>query len=237
MSPLWYIEFGDNMIRFIWNDYEFKVIQYGRGVYREDMAGHSHSANSYELHYILGGKGTLVTDTNSFEVSKGSFFVTGPQVYHQQNTNTAEPLEEAHIYLEACGKKTNDALVSAFLSNVFYICSDNLLEEYINTILFEKERKAIGYEAIVCANIQIILTWLARRYLPDSFPRPIESENLNDKRFLIIENAFIANPQELTIAKLSAMIGLCERQTQRLLKKYYGKTFTEKQREATRKLT
>ncbi len=220
------------MISFIWNDYEFKVIQYGRGVYTKDMAGHSHSANSYELHYILGGKGTLVTDTSSFEVKKGDLFVTGPFVYHQQNTDKSEPLEEAHIYLQASGKKTNNALASAFLGSSFFFSNQPSFAPLFENILSEKSKKQIGYESIVSADLQIILTKISRLYLPETLNVPLDSDNLNDKRFLIIENAFISHPQELTIAKLSDMIGLCERQTQRLLKKYYGKTFTEKQREA-----
>lgn len=232
MSRLCYNDFGDDMIKFTWNDYDFKVIQYGRGVYTEDMAGHSHSANSYELHYILGGKGTLVTDTSSYDVSKGDLFVTGPFMYHQQNTDKIEPLEEAHIYLQISGAKTNNALVSAFLSSSFFFSRQPSFAPLFENMLAEKSKKQIGYEAVVAADIQIILTKIARLYLPETLNIPLDSENLNDKRFLIIENAFIANPKELTIAKLSDMIGICERQTQRLLKKYYGKTFTEKQKDA-----
>ncbi len=220
------------MVKFNWNDYEFKVIQYGRGVYNENMSGHSHAANSYELHYILGGKGTLVTDTNSFEVKKGDLFVTGPFAYHQQNTDKSDPLEEVHVYLQTSGKKTNNALASAFLNSSFFFSHQPSFAPLFENILFEKSKKQIGYESVVAADLQIILTKISRLYLPETLNVPLDSDNLNDKRFLIIENAFMSHPQELTIAKLSVMIGLCERQTQRLLKKYYGKTFTEKQKEA-----
>lgn len=216
------------MIKFYWNEYEFSVIQYGKGIYRKDMAGHSHSANSYELHYIAGGCGTLFANGKTYNVSKGDFFITGPNVYHKQNTDKANPLEEIHIYLQGSGKKTNNALADAFLSKSFYFCRNDDFEIYFSKIIAEKDGKAIGYESIVAGYIQILLTEIARQYIPNDIKIPINNGNLNDKRFLLIENAFIEHPNDLTITKLSEIIGLCERQTQRLLKQYYGKTFTEK---------
>ncbi len=50
----------------------------------------------------------------------------------------------------------------------------------------------------------------------------------------MIEYAFINNPS-ITLRELSDIIGLCERQTQRLLRKYYRKTFREKKAEAMKK--
>ena len=221
------------MIKFYWNDYEFRVIQYGKGIFNKNMAGHSHSANSYELHYIIGGSGTLVTDEKEYTVSKGDFFITGPNVYHQQNTEKTNPLEEIHIYLQCSGKKRNDTLVSVFLSKNFYFCHNEDLEEYFTKIIAEKEAKSIGYESISAGYIQILLTKITQQYIPNTINIPIKDDNLNDKRLLLIENAFIKHSNDLTITKLSEIIGLCERQTQRLLKQYYGKTFTEKLAEST----
>jgi mannose-6-phosphate isomerase-like protein (cupin superfamily) len=116
------------MITFNWNNYDFKIIQYGLGIFEKDMAGHSHSKNSYELHYIIDGKGTLTTDNKTYPLYKGDFFVTGPNVYHQQSTDKNEPLNEVYIYLQTDGKKTNDIMVSSFLSTHFYFCKNNDLQ-------------------------------------------------------------------------------------------------------------
>ena len=62
-----------NMISFKWNDFDFTLLTLGKGVFRKDMAGHSHSKNSYELHFIVDGEGTLTTDTSVFELRKGDF--------------------------------------------------------------------------------------------------------------------------------------------------------------------
>ena len=141
-------------------------------------------------------------------------------------------LSEIYIYLQGSDKKTNNALVSAFLSTHFYFCKNEELQKYFEMILREKQERKLGYEIAVGAIMQLLLTEIARIYLPQLGSISEENGNLTDKRFFIIEFAFINNPAELTLARLSEAIGLCERQTQRLLKKYYGKSFTEKKIEA-----
>ena len=63
----------------------------------------------------------------------------------------------------------------------------------------------------------IILTQITRLLLPKDFQEFANKENLNDKRFAIIEQAFLYE-NEITLTKLSQMIGLCVRQ-------YYVKSF------------
>lgn len=175
------------MISFLWNGYEFKIVQYGAGVFRKDMTGHSHSKNSYELHYITNGK------------------------------------------------KTNDTLVSAFLSTHFYFGKNEEFQKYFEMILQEKEKRKLGYSSAIVALMQLLLTEIARIYLAESNDITQDNINLNDMRFLIIESAFIDNPENLTLAALSESLGLCERQTQRLLKKYYSKSFSEKKEESIKR--
>lgn len=87
-----------------WRGYEFKWIQGGLGVLTEDIAGHVHSKNSYEIHYIVGGKGELLTAEKSYNLREGMFFITGPNVYHEQKTHKEDPLTEVHCYLQCSGK-------------------------------------------------------------------------------------------------------------------------------------
>lgn len=225
------------MIKFNWNGHGFKVIEYGEGVFEKDMAGHSHAANSYELHYITGGEGTLVTDNNSYALEVGCFFVAGPNIYHKHLTNTENPLTEICIYLQSSERKINNSIVSAFLNTHFYFCRNEDLGRYFEIIRDEKKRKQIGSESIISGIVQVLMTEITRLYIPEGTELPINEENINinDKRFLIIENEFIFNAENLTLSSLADSIGLCVRQTQRLLKKYYGKSFKEKKSEAKKK--
>ena len=224
-----------NMISFKWNDFDFTLLTLGKGVFRKDMAGHSHSKNSYELHFIVDGEGTLTTDTSVFELRKGDFFVTGPNVYHQQSTNPEKPLTEYFLYIQASDKKTNNALVSTFLSNHFYLQRSCNLTELVEKILHESNEGKWGYENIIAALMQILMTEITRLYWPDFKVTKEHAENLNDRRFILIEQAFINDPEGITLPKLSGIIGLCERQTQRLLEKYYGTSFSQKKAESIKR--
>ncbi len=223
------------MIAFKWNDFDFILLQFGKGVFKKNMAGHSHSKNSYELHFIIDGDGTLTTDNKSYALSKGDFFVTGPNIYHQQSTNPEKPLTEFYLYIQSSDRKTNNALVSTFLSNHFYYSQNCELSYLVGKIIQEEKNKKWGYENIIAAYMQILLTEITRLYWPDFTVTKESKENLNDKRFILIEQAFINDPVGITLTKLSDIIGLCERQTQRLLDKYYGMSFSQKKAESIKK--
>lgn len=107
--------------------------------------------NIYELHYIVDGKGALTTDTKTYTLSRGNFFVTGPNVYHRQSTDVNEPLTEIYFYLQASDKKSSDALVSSFLSTHFYFSREPELEDYFTQSVTEWDNKAFGYKSIIGA--------------------------------------------------------------------------------------
>lgn len=100
-------------------------------------------------------------------------------------------------------------------------------------LLSEWKNKNPDYKSVISGLMIIILTQITRLLLPKDFQEFANKENLNDKRFAIIEQAFLYE-NEITLTKLSQMIGLCDRQTQRLLKKYYGKSFREIKEESGR---
>ncbi len=223
------------MITFKWNDFDFTLIQLDKGVFKNDMVGHSHSKNSYELHCIVDGEGTLTTDSKEYSLSKGDFFVTGPNIYHQQSTNPENPLTEVYVYLQASEKKTNDALVSSFLSTHFYYSKNEELMNLFAEILKEKDNELLGYTSAIGSLMQLLLLKITRLYMPALVSLSDNNGNLNDRRFITIEHAFINNSASLTLSELSDLIGVCERQTQRLLRKYYGKSFREKKAEALKR--
>lgn len=222
------------MISFKWNDMNFNLVQYGRGVFRNDMPGHSHSKNSYELHYIIDGEGVLTTDSKTYSLSKGNFFVTGPNVYHQQSTNPENPLTEIYLYLQVSEKKTNDVIVSSFLNTHFCFLEETDFGYIFDEILTECDGAKFGYISATGALLQLLLTKITRAYMPHISNISKDADTINDRCFFMIEYAFINNPS-ITLRELAETIGLCERQTQRLLKKYYGKTFREKKKEAMKK--
>lgn len=229
----WYSWESESMIDFSWQGIDFEIAALGGGVLKSDIGGHIHSKNSYELHFITGGKGTLITESAEYQLKAGDFFVTGPGVYHAQGTDPLDFITDYYIYFQITRMKETSAFAAVFLNTGFWI-SENFDSSTAKEIVEEFRSKRAGYKSAVAGLMMKLLTDITRCYCPSDFSEAEEAENLNDKRFILIENAFLYNP-DLTLQKLSETIGVCPRQTQRLLKKYYGKSFREKKREITRK--
>lgn len=221
------------MINFNWQGVDFEIAAMGGGVLKNDIGGHIHSKNSYELHFIIGGKGTLITDSAEYQLKAGNFFVTGPGVYHAQGTDQEDFISDYYIYFQVTRMKEASAFAAAFLNTGFWF-SESFDSSAAKEIVEEFRSKRAGYKSAVAGLMMKLLTDITRCYCPNDFPEADEAENLNERRFILIENAFLYNPT-LTLQELSETIGVCPRQTQRLLKKYYGKSFREKKRDITLK--
>lgn len=221
------------MINLTWNGIIFDITDIGGGSLGEDIPRHSHAKNSHELHFITGGKGELVTDTKVYSLKAGDFFITGPNIYHAQSADKNDPVKDVFIMLQAINPEKANAVSSAFLDTHFYFC-ENFKNHIAVEILSEFRNKKTDYKSAVSGLSAKLLTDITRLLLPSSFSEVMSEESLNDRRFVIIEQAFLYTPN-LTLTELSAKIGVCERQTERLLKKYYGKTFREKKAEGRQK--
>ena len=218
------------MIRFNWNNVLFDMTDIGGGVLGKNIPRHAHAKNSYELHFIVGGKGKLITDANEYELSSGNFFITGPNIYHEQIADEKDPVRDVFITFQAVDTNRANAISSTFLDNHF--CFFEKFDMSIaQCILKEFKSKRADYESAVSGLSMKLLTDITRQLLPDTFGENMMAEGLYDRRFVIIEQAFLYTP-DLTLSELSDRIGLCERQVQRLLKKYYGKSFREKKKES-----
>ncbi len=54
----------------------------------------------YELHFINQGEGTVWIGDDSYRLSKDTFYLTGPNVYHEQKTNSLNPMSEFSLNIE-----------------------------------------------------------------------------------------------------------------------------------------
>lgn len=217
------------MINFKWNGIDFSITDIGGGKLGDDIPRHAHAKGSYELHFITGGSGKLITDDKEYELKSGNFFITGENIYHQQMADKEHPVEDVFLMLQANHTAKATAVGSVFLSNRFCFLSDFDIA-YAIAILKEYRQKLPDFKSAVAGLTMKTLTDITRRMLPEEFTDTMNDSNLNDRRFVLIEQAFLYS-DNLTLTKLANTIGLCERQTQRLLKKYYGKSFREIKKE------
>lgn len=217
------------MISFSWNNVSFSITDIGGGSLGTPIPRHAHAKDSYELHFITGGSGVLITDFKSYHLKAGDFFITGPGVYHEQNSDRKNPVSDVFIMIHAVNTSKANAISSTLLETHFYYC-ESFAFSAAQQILEEYRAKKADFKSAVSGLAMKLLTDITRRLLPQTFDEKASAENLNDRRFVIIEQSFLYTP-DLTLTELSNKIGVCERQTQRLLKKYYGKSFREKKKE------
>ncbi len=213
------------MIEFHWAGITFLLADCGGGRLLNDIPMHYHSKNSYELHFITDGKGTLQTENNEYSLQKGDFFITGPLIKHAQISDKSNFLQDIFIYLQV--KKANDKNNGAelFLNTDF--CFYNKFDFTIpSQIILEYKNNFTSKEDMISGLLKQLLTLIIRIYDENSPDSSFLSDSLDEQRFLIIENMFLYE-KNLTLSALASKLGLSERQTQRFLKAHYDKSFRD----------
>ena len=97
----------------------------------------------------------------------------------------------------------------------------------------EFEHKQIGYQHQVELLLQQLVIKLVRNYEKNkASSKQYALANLQETSTRIIEDHFLFEYQNSNLDNLSSLLGLSNRQTQRLIKKLYGKTYIQKRIEA-----
>ena len=228
------LNISDANITFQLENLKVRVMHINYGVFYQPFPKHSHGANFYEAHLVVSGSGTLVADGESYPLKGGTLYMTGPFVSHEQITQPDDPMDEYCIQFELSDNKGIKQGKSAELlkDTHFWIGEDKQNMRLLFELLtLEEEQKNIGYIQSVVNLSSLILLALARNY--DGCRQNAEYVPLtpDDKRMVIVDNSFLYDYETLTLMELARRLNLSSRQTERFLKKSYGKTFTQLKKE------
>jgi AraC-like DNA-binding protein len=196
---------------------------------------HSHSSNSYEIHYVPEGIGTLFTNKQSYPLSANSLFITGPHIEHEQIPDQTNPMYEYSIYLKINPEGlTKDSILDTFCHYPFWIGYDHeALVTLFEQLIIELQNKRIGYTTLIQSLLSELIVKLVRNYESTALSRTTFSKgNPYEQSFLLIEDSFLYDFKSLTIKELAKRLGLSERQTSRIIYSYYGLTFLQKRTES-----
>lgn len=214
----------------------FTVISVGEEALANPIPRHSHSANSYELHYIAKGHGTLIANGLKYELAPKMFYITGPSVPHEQISAQGDVMVEFGIYLKVSHEKKSKVkgIVKSFSDTSFWIgAPDYSVYELMKKIESELEEKPSGYEFMLPPLFKQLTIELSRYFSDGGKSYNASSLMLpEDLIELTIEEAFLYEYKELTLESLAKRINLGTRQTERLLKKHYSKTFSKMKTDA-----
>lgn len=205
-----------------------KILRINKEVFFESFPRHKHGKDLYELHCVVGGKGTLLTDCGNFELKANSIYMTGPMVYHEQITDEADPVEEYCIQMEIHKGKNTTSAGELICKNTFWYGEDSLnIQKSFGLIENESFVKGVGYIEAVKSYIALILVALVRYYAGDDYLNAYEKNTPEYMRMSIAEESFFNDYDILTLTMLSGRLKLSKRQTQRFLMRTYAKNFSE----------
>lgn len=217
--------------------FHVSFLLYGRTY--DIVQSHTHGNGCYEAHYISQGYGHAIIDGVVYNLSPGTLYMTGPHIEHSYVSDKENRLWEYCVYFyvpykEETSSKNNSVIPEIFLKNVFWFGNDsqNVLTT-LEQLFYEFEHKHIGYQQ----NIEILLKQfvikLVRNYEKNrASKKQYAHSNLQERSTRIIEEHFLFQYQNSNLEELASQLGLSTRQTQRLIKKQYGKTYIEKRIEA-----
>ena len=231
------MKYRDLKITFSIENIDFTILSICLEKLVRPIPKHSHSRSSYELHYISYGYGTLIAQNQEYAITPGTLFMTGPGVAHEQISVPEDPMTEYCVYFQI-NKESDDTtgIMNTFLEHAFWIgMAESGIHELMKQIFQELETHPVGYELMLPSLLQQLILLLTRHYKQEdtrTLSDASNSTNVNDLTYLIIEEAFLYDYKDLTLDSLAQLVKLGKRQTERLLKKHYNKTFMQKRTEA-----
>lgn len=232
--------FDNYDLHFSLGGYDFHVSNIVLERFERSIPRHSHSKNSYEIHYIPYGSGKAYINGTDYEVTPNTLFITGPFIEHAQIPNPEDPMCEYCIYMKtgrsstACVSSSEKALTALFRNTGFWFGQDSQdIHSLMKQLFFELEHRYTGYSIQAEILLKQLIIKLVRNFESKAESGVTSSPvNLIDNKYLIIEECFLYEYRTLTLDQLSKRLGLGIRQTERLLKDHYDKTFLQKKTEA-----
>ncbi len=200
------------------------------------IAAHRHSNTSYEIHYAARGRGAVTVNGQTYPVTPDTLYITGPGIVHAQVCPKDSPIVEYCLYLDCqrAARRQGDPF-ALFVDTVFWMGQDGgrvfpLLERLI-TENRRPQPDTWEMSETLLRQVIIMLTRMYRQQAPE--PSVSAAPALTRAGFMpIIEDAFFYRYRDLTLPDLASLLNLSARQTQRLLQRHFGKTFSQKLAEA-----
>ena len=89
--------------------------------FTEPLPRHSHSKNAFELHYVTAGKGFVVLENQTFPLSPGVLYITGPNIAHEQIPDESESLTEFGLFFLISESESNSPLADQFIKHDLWL--------------------------------------------------------------------------------------------------------------------
>ena len=218
-------------------DLAFTVVHLVYEEFHRSIPSHSHGAGSYEIHYISQGAGFAQVEEKVRPLRAGCLYITGPHIQHAQWPEPADPMCEYCIYLKVRRQKTRApsqeapaSLIGRLLEQAPSLFLENAGEAgpIIRRLFQEIQEEQPGCEIYAESLLKQLLVTLARNGESQPAGQGRAFFSPAEEAPIIMEEYFLYEYHRATLQELSARLSLSPRQTERLIKRHYGKTFQQK---------
>jgi AraC-like DNA-binding protein/quercetin dioxygenase-like cupin family protein len=87
-------------LQFQWGAFGFRVLRCHLASFAPSQFIPFHKHSNYEFHFISRGKGKVMIEQAEYELREGMFYLTGPNVMHQQTVDPNDPMKELCLHLD-----------------------------------------------------------------------------------------------------------------------------------------
>ncbi len=216
------------------------MVSYRR--FTEVMPEHAHGENVYEIHLVTDGKGTVLLNREAHPAGGGVLYITGPGVLHEQISDKENPVTEFGLYLQLEEDRAGGELIQSLRRQpMWHGKGRKSLPLLAGQILSEQAAERPGSveklpHLLADFLIECIRSMLKVPEEGEQLPAPEEKFSAHtvqeENAFLVTDEVFLYEYREITLQELARRLGFSVRQTQRLLYRIYGKSFTQKKLEA-----
>jgi AraC-like DNA-binding protein len=227
------VPIGTLVMEVFYINYEAPIPAWGFG-------NHAHS--SYELHFVSSGKGTLRVGETQYPVVPGTFYMTGPGVYHEQRADRRDPMNEYCLNFDLLtgkpsGRKNKtylpeeiDEIARTFESTTFWFGHDTSASvDLFEKVFFELENRWIGHYTSIQNLLALIILSALRCFVGNRrSSSSIPDRMVTDSRRLLVDHYFQNLDRPRSRGELADIVGTSVRHLNRILEEFYGMSFREK---------
>lgn len=235
----------DNLdIDFKFEDTTIKICKISNEIIDHPYPLHNHGKHCFEFHFVSCGTGRAQINDEVHPLTPNTFYITGPLISHAQFSDATSSndignstcLCEYGVYFKFTSPVNNkhEELLNILRSYPFWIGTNHpVFRTLFEKIFHELKFQRIGYTENIISLLRYMIVVTIRILAGDKRKAlPLHSSTLDSKKHLLIDDTFIKYYKDITLTDLSTILGLSPRQTERLLKAEYGKTFLQKKLEA-----
>jgi AraC-like DNA-binding protein len=205
------------------NDAEFPVQIVTNHIRRPGVYFPAHWHEHIELHYVLGGQGSISCNRTPFLVNKGSIVIINSNELHE-GVSLGEEFDALVIIFRMDAFSKEVANFNVIFQSM--IPDDVILGELLESIYREELEKSLGYKLAMKGKIYGLITYLLRNYVVENL-----SDKENIKRIQNLERLnkvlqYIRDnyTEAITIARLAQLIHLSEYRFCHLFKESVGQS-------------